>query len=202
MKRPNRKQPGLMRLLVGGLALAMLSDLALATEQPAAQIRFENSCAPEAQPKLIHGLTLLHSFEYPESGRLYGKLIEQHPSCALAYWGAAMSLWHPLWAPPSEQDLAQGAALLAKTNGLDATPREAAYLDALKAFFSSTDTATHRQRAKAFELKMAEVYTDHLEDPEAAVFYALALLASADPHDKSYAHQFKSAGLLNWERLP
>jgi tetratricopeptide (TPR) repeat protein len=45
---------------------------------------------------------------------------------------------------------------------------------------------------------MAEVYAAHLDDPEAALFYALALLASADPRDKSYTHQFKSAALLNW----
>ena len=32
------------------------------------------------------------------------------------------------------------------------------------------------------------------------MFYSLSLLASADPRDKSYTHQFKSAGLLNWVR--
>jgi tetratricopeptide (TPR) repeat protein len=45
---------------------------------------------------------------------------------------------------------------------------------------------------------MSELYANNLDDPEAAVFYALALLATADPHDKSYPHQFKAAGLLNW----
>lgn len=45
---------------------------------------------------------------------------------------------------------------------------------------------------------MAELYANNLQDPEAAVFYALALLATAEPHDKRYPHQFKAAGLLNW----
>ena len=196
--RRSRRRPGWSRIFVGCLAPVLLTGLASAAEN--AGVAFENSCVSEAQPELIRGLTLLHSFEYPETTRLFGQLTERYPDCALAYWGAAMSLWHPLWAPPSEQDLAQGAALLAKTDGLEATPREAAYFAALKAFFSSTDTATHQQRAKAYELRMADVYADHLEDPEAAVFYALSLLATADPHDKSYAHQFKSAGLLNWVR--
>ena len=199
---PARKvgQLGLMKPLVGFLALALLAGVASAAERPMPQIRFENSCAPAAQSELARGLSLLHSFEYPETKQIFGRLIEQHPDCAIAYWGAAMSLWHPLWAPPSEQDLAAGAALLARTEGLEMTPREAAYLDALRAFFSSTDTTTHRRRAEAFELRMAEVYADHLDDPDAAVFYALSLLASADPHDKSYAHQFKAAGILNWVR--
>ena len=47
---------------------------------------------------------------------------------------------------------------------------------------------------------MSDVYNNNLDDTEAAMFYALALLASADPRDKSYSHQFKSAGLLNWVR--
>ena len=111
-----------------------------------------------------------------------------------------MSIWHPLWAPPSEAELEAGMAILAETESLTMTTREAAYLDALQTFFSSTDTGTHRDRARAFEEKMSDVYSAHLDDPEAAVFYALALLAAADPTDKSYARQFKSAGLLNWVR--
>lgn len=192
--------PRALKIPFVGVALALVAGVASAAVSRAPDIQFVNSCPSEAQSELLRGLTLLHSFEYPETKRIYGKLIEEYPDCAIAYWGAAMSLWHPLWAPPSEQDLAAGAALLAATEGLAMTPREAAYIDALKAFFSSTDTTTHRQRAQAFERQMAEVYADHLEDPEAAVLYSLALLASADPHDKSYCHQFKSAGLLNWVR--
>ena len=82
--------------------------------------------------------------------RIFNEIIEKDPSCAMAYWGAAMSVWHPLWAPPSEAHLGQGAAILAATDGLAATPRELAYIDALNAFFSSTDTSTHRERASAY----------------------------------------------------
>jgi len=83
---------------------------------------------------------------------------------------------------------------------LDATERESAYIDAARAFFSSNDTNTHRDRARMFEARMGELYANNLDDPEAALFYALSLLASADPRDKTYAHQYKSAGLLNWVR--
>ena len=162
------------------------------------QVRFDNSCEPGVQAEFIEGLTLLHCFEYPETTKIFAEIIERDPGCAMAYWGAAMSLWHPLWAPPSEADLARGAALLKKTAGLEMSDREAGFIDALKAFFFSTDTATHRERAGMFEEKMSQVHADHLEDPEAALFYALALLASADPHDKSYAHQYKAAAILNW----
>ena len=116
----------------------------------------------------------------------------------MARWGAAMSLWHPLWAPPSKADLETGADILAGTAGLDASPRETAYIEALKAFYSSTDISTDRERARAYEARMSKVYAHNLDDPEAAVFYALAVRATADPSDKTYALQFKSAGILNW----
>ena len=179
--------------------LACASGLAAAADDSSSKpVRFENSCAAEVQAELDHAVTLLHSFEYPETKVLFAEIIEKEPTCAVAYWGAAMSLWHPLWAPPGRADLEAGAALVATARELPMTAREAAYVEAIGAFFSSTDTSTHRQRAGAFEDQMARLYAGHLDDPEAAVFYALAVLATADPHDKSYAHQFKSAALLNW----
>ena len=193
---PNRAFGCRLLGLVGALAFA---GWALAAEPT--QVHFANSCGAALEEELDYAVTLLHSFEYPETRRLFSKIIDQNPDCAMAYWGAAMSIWHPLWAPPSKADLEQGAAMLAKTDNLTMTPREKAYVDAIKAFFSSTDPDTHRQRAHEFELRMSEVYAMHLDDPEAALFYSLALLASADPRDRSYANQFKSAGLLNWVRI-
>jgi Tfp pilus assembly protein PilF len=88
--------------------------------------------------------------------------------------------------------------LLARAQALEASPRELAYLAAITAFFSSNDTSTHLERARAHEMIMSELYARNRDDPEAAVFYALALLATADPKDKNYPHQYKAAGLLNW----
>jgi tetratricopeptide (TPR) repeat protein len=164
----------------------------------AAELHFQNTCSDAVQDKFQQAVTLLHSFEYPETTRLFREITSEDPDCAMARWGSAMSIWHPLWAPPGTADLEAGMATLAATRTLDKSPREAAYIDALMAFFSSTDTGTHRQRALAFEAEMEVVYATHLDDPEAAVFYSLALLAAADPRDKSYARQYKSAGLLNW----
>lgn len=164
------------------------------------RVRFANSCGPEVQADFAHAVTLLHSFEYPETGRLFAEIIERDSGCAMAHWGAAMSLWHPIWAPPAPAELERGAALLAAAEDLPMSARERSFIEALGAFFSSTDPATHRERARAYEMRMSRVYAEHLEDPEAALFYALALLGSADPADKSYANQFKAAAILNWVR--
>lgn len=164
------------------------------------RVEFKTSCSREVQGDFNLGITNLHSFEYLETARIFGDIIEQDPGCAMAYWGAAMSIWHPLWAPPSQDELGRGARILAMTDTLEMTPREAGYLNALKAFFSSSDTSTHFARAGQFERGMSEVYANNLDDQEAAAFYALALLASASPKDKSYAHQYKAGSLLNWIR--
>ena len=185
-------------VLLSAIVMFCMSPIDLAAAIESVQVQFENSCSPEVQSEFNHAVTMLHSFEYLETARMFGEIIEQDPGCAMAYWGAAMSIWHPLWAPPSKAHLEQGAQILTRAEGLTATSRELAYLNALNAFYSSTDTTTHLQRARAHEVLMSEVYLNNLDDPEAALFYALALLATADPRDKSYAHQYKSAGLLNW----
>jgi len=182
------------------LAGCFFTAPALAAEPEVIQVQFDTSCSAEVQSAINEAVTLLHSFEYVETTRRFGEIIEQDPDCAIARWGAAMSVWHPLWAPPSKADLEKGARILAETENLTVTPREAAFIDALKAFFSSTDIATHRERAGMFEARMGELYANNLDDPETAVFYSLALLAAADPQDKSYANQYKSAGLLNYVR--
>lgn len=178
----------------------MLTMQPLAWAQEPSSLQFQNSCSDAVQFQFNNAIALLHSFEYPETTRLFREISKQDAGCAMARWGSAMSIWHPLWAPPSKADLEAGARLLAETEGLDMTPREAAYINALKAFFSSADRSTHLQRARAFEAKMGEVYVNYLDDPESTVFYSLALLAAADPRDKSYARQYKSASLLNWVR--
>ena len=108
----------------------------------AMQVDFVTSCSPEVRQQFNHAVTLLHSFEYPETTRLFAEIIEQDPGCAMARWGAAMSIWHPLWAPPSEAELAAGAAVLRTTATLEATQREWAYIEAISTFFSSTDTSS------------------------------------------------------------
>ena len=169
------------------------------TAVDAGHVSFRTSCEA-IQPAFDRAVALLHSFEYPESEKAFRAILEDAPECAIARWGIAMSLWHPLWAPPNRKSLASGSAILRDTASAAPTARENAYLAAISAFYEAHETRDHGARARAYSDRMAEVYEAHLDDPEAAVFYALSLLATASPKDKSYAHQFKAAGLLNWVR--
>lgn len=87
-------------------------------------VPFETSGSPEIRDRFDYGVTMLHSFEYPETGRVFGEIIEEEPGCAIAYWGAAMSVWHPLWASPGVADLRRGADLEDTVDKHPVTPGE------------------------------------------------------------------------------
>jgi hypothetical protein len=107
-----------------------------------------------------------------------------------------MSVYYPLWQPPSPAMLQKGAAALEKGRGLSATPRERDYIAAISAYYTDADTLDHRTRALAYEKAMAQLVARYPDDREAAVFYALALDATALPTDKTYANQLKAGAIL------
>ncbi|MBR0939503.1 hypothetical protein [Bradyrhizobium jicamae] len=123
----------------------------------------------------------------------------------MAYWGIAMSHWYPLWYPPSPAALKAGSEAVASAMAAPTqTPREADYIAAIAAFYRDSDKLNHQTRAIAYEKAMQQVHERYTDDREAAVFYALALNASALKTDKTFANQTKAAEILNkiWKEEP
>ena len=79
------------------------------------KVNFQTSCSPQAHAIFTRGMTLLHSFEYPQAEAAFNEAAAADPACSIANWGVAMSLYHPLWAPPSKAELERANAALAKT---------------------------------------------------------------------------------------
>src|SRR5439155_17613252 len=61
------------------------------------------------------------------------------------------------------------------------------------------DKIDQKTRAGLYEQAMQRLDEHHPEDPEAAIFYALALNAAVDFDDKNFAKQLKAAAILNEE---
>jgi tetratricopeptide (TPR) repeat protein len=161
-------------------------------------VSFPTSCAPAVQKSFERGVALLHSFAYPEAEHEFEQVAAGDPHCAMAYWGEAMSQYYQLWVRPHADVLKHGADLLQKANAVGAkTPRERDYIHALSAFYSDTDVATHDKRAAAYTAEMAKVHERYPADDEASAFYALALIASAPPADRSLANLRKASDILN-----
>ena len=142
-------------------------------------------------------IALLHSFEYDEAEKMFAKVIDKAPGCAMAYWGVAMSNFHPLWVPPLQPELQKGTRAIQIARSIkDKTKRESDYIEAISKFYQDADKLDHRSRVLKFENAMEEVYRSYPDDKEAAVFYALALNAAVDPADKTYNRQRKAFAIL------
>lgn len=145
-------------------------------------VSFPVSCAATVQNSFERGVALLHSFAYEEADRQFAEIAQKDPRCAMAYWGQAMSLYHQLWSRPSDADMKQGWKLIEQGEKLQAkakTQRERGYMGALAAFYKPGELQ-HEQRAGAYAAAMKRVYEGYPKDHEAAIFYALSLLASAN----------------------
>jgi len=168
------------------------------TEAQFGTLDFDMSCDEKAKKDFNLAVELLHSFEYDEAEKVFAKLVDETPECAMAYWGIAMSNFHPLWNPPTDAELQKGAKAIAIANSISTkSGRETAYINAIGLFYKDWDKTDHYTRTVAFEKAMEQLYSKYPGDHEAAVFYALALNAAADPTDKTYAKQKKAGDILN-----
>ncbi len=161
------------------------------------QVEFPISCTPAAQQQFNRAVATLHSFWYEEAVKAFTTVAETDKDCAMAYWGVAMSEWYPLWYPPSPAMLKAGAEAVARAQSIGAkTARERDYIETIAAFYRDSDKLDHRTRSVAYENAMEQLYLRYPDDREAAVFYALALNATAQLTDKTYAQQKKAAKIL------
>ena len=164
-------------------------------------VNFPVSCAPDVRKPFERGVALLHSFWYEEAQKEFLDITTRDPYCAMAHWGIAMSLWHQLWNEPDHKVILQGLDEVHEAQASDGpkTPREKAYIAAIAAFYSNSKKLNHQARARAYSDAMKKVYESYPDDNEAAVFYALSLLASEPPDDTTFANRKQAAAVL--ERL-
>jgi len=161
------------------------------------QVHFPTSCAAAVQPDFDRAVAMLHSFWYGEAQKTFESLAAGDPKCAMAYWGVAETKYHELWAPNNVDDPGGKAAVArARELAAGATPREREYIEAIGAYYDGAGQANPWTRALAYAQRMQKLYAAHPEDQEAAVFYALALIATADRSDRTFAQEKKAAEIL------
>ena len=161
-------------------------------------VNFEMTCNEKAKKDFNLAIELLHSFEYDESEKVFAKVIDETPKCAMAYWGVAMCNFHPLWNAPTEAELKKGSKAIEIANTITKkSERESLYINAIAAFYKDWDKIDHHPRCINFEKAMEKLHNTYPDDKEASIFYALALDASAEPTDKTYANQKKAGSILN-----
>ena len=188
-------------LCMAAAPVAAQMDMAEHGGKPPAlgRVHFPSSCNAAAAASIERGVALLHSFWYEEAGQAFGDAAHADPTCAIAYWGRATSLMHPLWAPSSAQDIRDGAALSARAREAQAsTPRERGYVDAISAFYAGDAPTRFGDRVRAWSDGLKRLHEAEPADTEATIFYALSLVAVAQnsPPDTTYALQRQAGDLL------
>jgi hypothetical protein len=164
-------------------------------------VHFATSCKPSVAKTFDRGVALLHSFWFSAAIDAFNQVLKEDPQCAIAHWGIAMSWWsNPFGGFRSPQALAAGQAAVERGKSIGAkTERERAYIAAVATLFQDAASVPQRTRTLAYEKAMEALAAAHPDDPEARIFYALALDQTALPTDKTYANQLKAAAMLEQE---
>jgi tetratricopeptide (TPR) repeat protein len=163
------------------------------------KVNFQTSCNPRAHAAFTRGMTLLHSFEYPQAEAAFNEAAAADPACSIANWGVAMSLYHPLWAPPNKAELERANAALAKAQAAPAkSERERDYVAAVAIYYRDSDKLDHKARALAYNEAMAALHKRYPADREAAIFYALSQIAAGtQDQDPNFTREKEAAAILS-----
>ena len=163
------------------------------------QVNFKVSCSPKVQSQFNRAVAWLHSFEYEEAETEFELIAVADPQCGMAYWGVAMSNYHPLWTPPTPDELKKGVTAVEKANAAGAkTERDREFIASITLFFKDADKVDHSTRATAYYESMKKLYERDPSDNETAVFYSLSLISvGMMANDKTYAKEKEAAQILN-----
>ncbi|HEY3055053.1 MAG TPA: hypothetical protein VGK31_03870 [Thermoanaerobaculia bacterium] len=162
--------------------------------QPGADVgivAFANSGAPAAQYDFLHGLALLHNFEYADAAESFKKAQKIDPDFSMAYWGEAMTHTHPIW---MQQDLAAARAVLKRLALVSKpkTDRERDYVHAVEVLYGE---GTKDERDFKYADAMQALHERYPDDVDATAFYALSLLGTAH-EGRDFATYMRAAALL------
>jgi hypothetical protein len=165
-------------------------------------VHFTVSCLPATQPQFDRAVAMLHSFWYPQGLNAFAEITKSDPGCAMAYWGMAISRRaNPMvGAPGAGPDALKDAVeMVGKSKVAGAkTQRELDYVAAIETYYKDWEKRDYRTRVLAYEKAVEDVYLRYPDDPEAAVFYALAIDEAVNvlPADPNFTRQLKAGAIL------
>lgn len=153
--------------------------------------------SPLAARYFDQGLILFYGFDYAESIRSFREAIRQDPSCAMCYWGLALSLGSKNNTPLNGHEVADAIRAIEKAQQLAAlnhSAQEKAYIDALALRYKKTAATTLKvqhigchttnsimpTQASAYAEAMRKVVMLFPNDIDAKNLYAASLFDAMD----------------------
>ncbi len=191
--------------VIAGWVIALLAPSGIAQEhrhekgEKLGAVHFATSCNARAQKELDRAVALLHSFQFNHAIEGFNAALKSDPTCGIAHWGIALSQWSNPFAAGMKDNSQLQAGWESAERGKAAgakTEREQAYIAAVAKLYGDFDSTLQQTRLIAYRDAMGKVATKYSEDYEAQIFYALALAASEEPTDKTYAARLKAGAIL------
>jgi len=190
--------------IFAGLLLALAANCSAqehrhANSEKLGTVHFATSCSDGAQQEFDRAVALLHSFQFSRAIEGFNTVMGKDATCGIAYWGIAIADWSNPFAPgmKDQSQLQGGRENVERGTTVGAkTERERAYLAAVGKLYNNYESTPQRARLIAYRDAMEEVAAKYPEDHEAQIFYALAIAASEDPADKTYAGRLKAGVIL------
>ncbi len=149
-----------------------------------------------AEPDLMRGWLLLHSFEYEDARTAFRTAQERDPYAPMAYWGEAMSYHYTLW---DREDYDQAEMALQKWQDMSAESEVSAselendLMSAASVLFGS---GSRIERKQAYAKAMEGIHDQYPANHEVAAIYALSLLGSV-PEGRDFEIYGKAASIAN-----
>src|SRR3954465_10350481 len=150
---------GISRTLIAS-AIALVSVAAAwANEERLGEVNFPISCSPAAQPQLNRAVAMQHSFFFPETVKAFTAIAHSEPTCAMAYWGIAISQRpNPLVGPFPGDVLKRGWDAIEKARAAaQKTERESTWIEALAAYYLDYASVPQQKRTANYEAAMAQL---------------------------------------------
>jgi tetratricopeptide (TPR) repeat protein len=170
----------------------------LAQDEKLGKVTFPTSCDPKVQSQFERGVAMLHSYWFIQARKTFEAVLQQDPTCAIAYWGIALDLLgNSLVGPPPLKTVQMAWEALEKARAIGAkTERERDWIEALSAYYRDYDKVALDARLAAYTKAMERMTQRYPDESEAWTYYALTLQASAPKTDKTYSNQLKAAAIL------
>ena len=159
-------------------------------------VNFAVSCSPQVQASFSRGVALLHDFWYAEAQPQFERIAKDDPSCAMAHWGIAMSVFHQIWDRPDDRAMKLGWAEIQKAQSpAREHPARARLHCGARHLLQAGQSGLYGPRLGVLG-GHGRALSKYPDDVDAGAFYALSLLASEAPDDTSLRHEHEAMAVL------
>ena len=201
MNYPMRRTSLILCLLLATTTVSWSAEQIGKTPEQLGKLSFANSCDSAVQPTFERGVALLHSFWWQEGRKAFQQVLDKDPTCAIATWGiAAIDLGNPFATGPTPAQAKDAQEAIARGRSIGAkTEREKLYIEAIAAYYDGYPARPHVVRMKALANAFEALAARYPDDDETQIYYAIYLVGTQDPTDKTFARTLKAAGILEAE---